>query len=167
MKKINNDGRSQLFWLEFVMMAGVLLLIVVMTLVGVQSAYKANINNQIKMETSIELQNIMEYCKINRTDIETSIQLLGGELREASEHYSRLLLYYDEDWKQVVPIQEAAYGIELQIQTTEHTYGQLREIVLEGYEIEHYNDMQHGTKGNGKSLILTLEGSCIIGEGEI
>lgn len=167
MKKINNNNLGQLFWLEFVIMAGILLLIVVMTLVGVQSAYKANIDNQMKMEASIELQNIMEYCKINRTDIETSIQQLGGELREVSEHYSRLVLYYDEDWKQIVPIQEATYSIELQIQTIEHTYGKLREIILEAYEIEHYNEVQHGTEGNGKSLILTLEGSCIIGEGEI
>ena len=158
------QGLSKGTILKFII---ILLLIMAMNLIGIQKVYEVNRNNQIKIETSSKLQNIMEYCKINRTDIEKSIQQLGGILSETSENYSKLVLYYDETWKQIVPAMEAAYSVELEIKTTEHTYGKLRDIILEGYEVEHYNEVQHGTKGNGKSLLLSIEGNCIIGEGDM
>ena len=167
MRNTKNNNLNQLFWIEFVIMVGILLLVVVMTLVGMKKAHQMNKNNEMQIETNIALQNIMEYCKVNRTNIEMSIQQLGGILDEESKNYSRLIVYYDSDWKEVVPFQEAAHSIELTIHTTEYTYGKLRDIVLEGHDIEHYSVEQHGTKGNGKKLSLTLEGSCIIGEGEI
>lgn len=164
---MKNKGVSHLFWIEFVIMVGVLLLIVAMTLVGIKEVHEVNKDNQTQIETSIALQNMMEYCKINRADIEASIEKLGGIGSQEEEQFARFILYYDDTWKAVMPVQKAVYSMELRITTKDYTCGKLRDIALQGYEIEHYNVEQHGTNGNGKKLILTLEGSCVIGEGEV
>ena len=58
---IKSNSLGQLFWVEFVVMSGVLLLIVAMTLVGVQKVHQVNANNEIQIEASLTLQNVMEY----------------------------------------------------------------------------------------------------------
>ncbi|MBP3886953.1 MAG: hypothetical protein J6F30_04765 [Cellulosilyticum sp.] len=163
---IKSNSLGQLFWFEFVIMSGVLLLIVAMTLVGVQKVHQVNADNEIQIEASLTLQNVMEYCKIHSGNIEVSLQELGATIVEERENYLKLALYYDEDWRNGVPRQNATHSVEIQIDTLEYTYGTLKNIILEGYEMEHYNIAQHGTNGNGKKLSLTLEGNCIVGEGE-
>lgn len=165
MKSVKNNGQSPLFWVEFMVMVGVLLLVVAMTLLGITKAHKISSRNQIELTTSMHLQNLMEYCKINKNELEDCLSHLDGVKREEEEDHTKWTVVYDDNWKQIASIEDASYSIEVHVKATPYTYGTLKEIKLKAYEIENYDLDKEGTEGIGKSLILDLEGSCIVREG--
>jgi len=164
MRNIEYKKQNLSIWLEFMVMMGVLLLVVAITLLGIYKSRQLSQNNKIQLEVSLKLQNLMEYCKANKDDLEDCLKHLEG-----NESYKEIYnldwnLFYDANWQQVASVQEADYSIEVQIENIPYTYGILKNIILEAYRIEQYNLEEHGMKGSGKQFVLDLESSYIVRE---
>lgn len=153
MKSIKMYRQNQLFWMEFMIMLGVLLLIVTMTLVSVKKAHNISRQNEDQLEACMTMENLMNYCKANQHSLIDSLEKLGADELEEIPKQSKWQLLYDQDWHVVKEESVASYKIELNIKEKAYTHARLATLNMNCY-------------GKGKAPILSLEGSMIIREGE-
>lgn len=167
MKKIKYRRQRLAILIEFMIMLSIMLVAIWITVNGMKKVYAISEENEIALETSLALQNLMEYCKTNKDDLEICLDHLGSEIREEEETSTKWTLYYDENWHTITSIEDASYSIEVNIKTTHYTYKDLKEIMLRAYKIQNYHAMGHEIGGIGKLFLLDLEGSCIVREEEL
>lgn len=140
---------------------GGLCIAIVATLVGIEKIHQISEENKLKMKAAMQVQNLMEYCKINKEQLESTLNHLAyGGYEE--ENHTKWIIYYDANWQNTNIMEQVSYSIEVYIKTTPYTYADLKEITLKSYRIQNYNLQQRQMKGIGKTFILELEGSCII-----
>lgn len=141
MKRGDNMQRSA-FWVEFIIMVGILLLVTEMTLLGVSKAHQISMQNQREIDASVHLQNIMEYCKMNPSQLEEQLE----QLENVIKYHNDWIILYDTDWKSVDVVQDSAYYIKIHYTTTPYAYQSFQDIEVGAYTIE------------DETLILELKG---------
>ena len=99
----------------------------------------------------------MEYCEANKSRLEQSLMGLKGAMNYRERNRGKWTLYYDDSWSQVQDANEAIYIIEIYVEGIQYTYGDIKDIILQAYEI----------KGNNNpSILVELKGNCLIRQGE-
>ena len=153
MKSIRKYRQNQLFWMEFLIMLGVLLLIVTMTLVSLRKAHDMSRHNEAQLEACITMENLMAYCKVNQSSLKQCLENLGAVNLEEIPRQSKWLLFYDQNWQIVKEREASSYQIEINIKEETYTHAHLVTFNMNCYIA-------------GKAPILTLEGNTIVREEE-
>lgn len=134
------------FWVEFMIMVGILLLVTEMTLLGVSKAHQMSMQNQREIDAIVQLQNLMEYCKINQNELEEQLEQLDGIIK----YHDDWIMLYDTDWKTVTAMQDSAYYIKIHQAVTPYKYQSFREIIVGAYTLK------------DEALILELKGGMCL-----
>lgn len=121
--------RNKAFWVEYIIMLGVLLVVVSVAFSGLMQANKMSQGADEITEASLRSQNLIEYAKANSHQLEESLEAIGGLAYK--EGY---IFYYDEDWQWVSSEEAATFIIAFQMQEIDYEVDTLIDCNIVSYK---------------------------------